>query len=87
MLFSALFFNTLRDGRVLVTYGGKGEAEASGARGKTTGTTAAQKQKQMQQREDDEVPSVKFLMLNPSVHFDEIVQKVAFYTARENLRS
>ncbi|CAM9930443.1 unnamed protein product, partial [Laminaria digitata] len=67
--------NASRDGRVLVTYGGKGEAEAGGARCKTTGTTAAQKQKQKQQREEEEEPSVKFLMLNPAVHFDEIVQK------------
>lgn len=68
-----------------MTYGGKGEAEAGGARCKTTGTTAAQKQKQKQQREEEEEPSVKFLMLNPAVHFDEIVQKVSFDTAREHL--
>lgn len=76
--FSAPSLDTPRDGRVLVTYGGKGEAEASGAGGKTT-SAAAQKQKQKQQREDEEEPSVKFLMLNPSVHFDEIVQKVPLH--------
>lgn len=76
----------------MVTYGGKGEADASGSRGKTTSTTtaAAPKQKQKQQREDEEEPSVKFLMLNPAVHFDEIVQKVTFYVLHrtgENLLS
>lgn len=78
LLFSALFRHTPRDGRILVTYGGKGEAEAGGSGGKAT-SAAGQKQKLKQQREEEEEPSVKFLMLNPAVHFDEIVQKVWLY--------
>ena len=52
-----------RDGRVLVAYGGKRSAGHS-------------RPPQHRQQQDDEEPSVKFLMLNPSVHFDEIVGKV-----------
>lgn len=61
-----------RDGRVLVTYGGK----SGGGNGAGTGGGGGGAQKQKQYEEEE--PSVKFLMLNPSVHFDEIVQKVRY---------
>lgn len=52
---------------MLVTYGGPvSEAEGSGR-----GSSGEHKRHQA-----DEEPSLKFLMLNPSVHFDEIVKKV-----------
>ncbi len=74
-----------RDGRVLATYGGKEDGHRSsggggvGAGGKGTGaTTNGKHQWPSQQRQDgDEEPSLKFLMLNPAVHFDEIVEKVS----------
>eukprot|EP00903_Cladosiphon_okamuranus_P010493 g9925.t1 len=67
--------NASRDGRVLATYGGK-EEDSSSAR--SSGGVAQKHQhqhKQQQGQQDEEEPSLKFLMLNPSVHFDEIVQK------------
>lgn len=67
------FFHSFRDGRVLVTYGGK--EGGGGNTGKGGGTLGVHKQ-QNQRGQDEEEPSVKFVMLNPSVHFDEIVQKV-----------
>ncbi|CAN0533508.1 unnamed protein product, partial [Ectocarpus sp. 12 AP-2014] len=67
--------NASRDGRVLATFGGqevggrsssRDSVGGSGGRGATAGKNTTQ---------DEEEPSVKFLMLNPAVHFDEIVQK------------
>lgn len=75
------FFFFCRDGRVLVTYGGK-EA-GMGRAGRREGARGAQKQQQ--QYEDEEEPSVKFVMLNPSVHFDEVVQKVLLVVNLANL--
>ncbi|CAM9799349.1 unnamed protein product, partial [Ectocarpus fasciculatus] len=67
--------NASRDGRVLATFGGKEGDGRSSSRGSVGGgggggATAGQKTTQ-----DEEEPSMKFLMLNPAVHFDEIVQK------------
>eukprot|EP00752_Nemacystus_decipiens_P010933 g9717.t1 len=69
--------NASRDGRVLATYGGR---EADGSSARAAGAANANKQRGQpqqrgQQQQDEEEPSLKFLMLNPSVHFDEIVQK------------
>ncbi|CAM9137770.1 unnamed protein product [Scytosiphon promiscuus] len=61
--------NASRDGRILATYGGK----EGGGGGR--GISSVKNITKQQQQQDDEEPSVKFLMLNPAVHFDEIVKK------------
>lgn len=66
-----------RDGRVLVTYGGGGAATAGGVDGSGSGAqTGRLDHANPRKQEQEEEPSVKFLMLNPAVHFDEIVGKV-----------
>ncbi|CAM9951290.1 unnamed protein product, partial [Hapterophycus canaliculatus] len=69
--------NASRDGRILVTYGGKEESGRRKGSSTMKNKTQQQQQRQQQQQQEreEEEPSVKFLMLNPAVHFDEIVQK------------
>lgn len=63
---------------MLVTYGGSFAATTGGADdpGSVRKTGRRDPFPNPKKQELKEEPSVKFLMLNPSVHFDEIVKKV-----------
>ena len=71
-----LLLDSARDGRVLVTYGGVVDGSEKGSEKWRNFHKQQPRHKEQKQEEVDEEPSLKFIMLNPSVHFDEIVQKV-----------